>query len=72
MIMTVLLDDYWPTIDTEVANVESGHCLKTLAILRLALRDIKDLNRKQQCTSSTLESNCIAWFLLTDDDTLLR
>lgn len=72
MFVAVVADAHWSTVDTGVANVESGHCLKTLAILRLALGDIDRLNRKQLCTPSTRRSDCIAWLLLTDDDTLLR
>uniref|UniRef100_T1PKK8 Fringe-like glycosyltransferase domain-containing protein n=1 Tax=Musca domestica TaxID=7370 RepID=T1PKK8_MUSDO len=33
-----------PTINTGIANVEMGHCAKTLQILKLALRDIENHN----------------------------
>ncbi|XP_043662582.1 beta-1,3-glucosyltransferase [Drosophila teissieri] len=47
-----------PTISTGIPNVQSGHCAKTMAILRLSLKDIgKQLD--------------IRWLMLVDDDTLL-
>ncbi|XP_030555941.1 beta-1,3-glucosyltransferase [Drosophila novamexicana] len=47
-----------PTISTGQANVPTGHCAKTLAILQLSLKDIN-------------EQADIRWLMLVDDDTLL-
>ncbi|KAL7740663.1 hypothetical protein ACLKA6_000036 [Drosophila palustris] len=47
-----------PTISTGLPNVPTGHCAKTLAILQLSLKDIRQLTD-------------IRWLMLVDDDTLL-
>ncbi|XP_060666011.1 beta-1,3-glucosyltransferase-like [Drosophila nasuta] len=47
-----------PTISTGIPNVATGHCAKTLAILQLSLKDIR-------------QSTDIRWLVLVDDDTLL-
>ncbi|KAH8298032.1 hypothetical protein KR018_004790 [Drosophila ironensis] len=46
-----------PTISTGIANVQTGHCAKTMAILQLSLKDIG-------------EQTDIRWLMLVDDDTL--
>lgn len=51
-----------PTIATQIANTERGHCEKSLKILRLLLEDI--------ARNSTLKN--IEWIVMADDDTLLR
>ncbi|KAH8263371.1 hypothetical protein KR044_007812 [Drosophila immigrans] len=48
-----------PTISTGLPNVPTGHCAKTLAILQLSLKDIRQFAD-------------IRWLMLVDDDTLLR
>lgn len=47
-----------PTISIGLPNVPTGHCAKTLAILQLSLKDIRQLTD-------------IRWLMLVDDDTLL-
>lgn len=46
-----------PTIDLNVANTESGHCAKTMAILKYASKELGK-NKK------------LKWVVLSDDDTL--
>ncbi|XP_055916522.1 beta-1,3-glucosyltransferase [Eupeodes corollae] len=52
-----------PTFATGVPNTETGHCLKTLSILKLALNDVQRHNR--------VSNRPILWIFLSDDDTIL-
>ncbi|XP_072380974.1 beta-1,3-glucosyltransferase [Diabrotica undecimpunctata] len=47
-----------PTIDLGVPNSETGHCMKTIAILKYVLEDIK-------------HNDSIKWIVVADDDTIL-
>ncbi|XP_037961043.1 beta-1,3-glucosyltransferase [Teleopsis dalmanni] len=67
-----------PTISVGLPNVETGHCSKTLAILRFALKDIERINLQvnEVYNSETMEKteamkSAIQWIFLCDDDTLL-
>ncbi|XP_035773742.1 beta-1,3-glucosyltransferase-like [Anopheles albimanus] len=51
-----------PTVVTSVPNTGTGHCAKTLAILRL-IRDELRFNATLQAT--------VRWVMLVDDDTIL-
>jgi UDP-glucose:O-linked fucose beta-1,3-glucosyltransferase len=51
-----------PTIATEIANEERGHCEKSLKILRLIVDEI--------ARNYTLKN--VEWIVMADDDTLLR
>lgn len=59
-----LIDTSIPTINTGVPNTESGHCSKTLQILKLAYEEVQYLKENS--------NNIIQWIFLADDDTLLR
>ncbi|XP_055857771.1 beta-1,3-glucosyltransferase [Episyrphus balteatus] len=52
-----------PTFATGVPNTETGHCLKTLSILKLALNDVERHNE--------ISNRPILWIFLSDDDTIL-
>lgn len=52
-----------PTLATGVPNTETGHCLKTLSILKLALNEVEEHNRNSNTP--------ILWIFLSDDDTIL-
>ncbi|XP_060800336.1 beta-1,3-glucosyltransferase isoform X1 [Amyelois transitella] len=51
-------DPSLPAIDTGVPNSKSGHCVKTVAILKLVLQKVADMPH-------------IKWIFLADDDTIL-
>ncbi|XP_073823069.1 beta-1,3-glucosyltransferase [Musca autumnalis] len=46
-----------PTINTGFANVEMGHCAKTLQILKLALRDIESHNSNNEDDNNFVNNN---------------
>ncbi|KAI6199379.1 hypothetical protein M3Y96_00620800 [Aphelenchoides besseyi] len=50
-------DNYIPTIELDVPNVERGHCAKTLSIIKHFLEDE--------------EVKHVPWLVIADDDTLL-
>ncbi|XP_075151353.1 beta-1,3-glucosyltransferase [Haematobia irritans] len=69
-----------PTVNTGIANVEMGHCAKTLQILKMALRDIDYHNNLRSYGHNSFYQSRnkddhkdfqIQWLVLTDDDTLL-
>ncbi|XP_039952122.1 beta-1,3-glucosyltransferase isoform X2 [Bactrocera tryoni] len=65
-------DPQIPTKSTGIPNTEIGHCNKTLTILKLALREIDDINRKlENLVPEQDENTRIHWLVLADDDTLL-
>lgn len=51
-------DNSIPTISLGIPNTESGHCGKTMAIIKYIFEKIKD-------------NNSIKWAVITDDDTIL-
>lgn len=53
------LDEDIPTVNLGIPNTESGHCAKTMAILKYAAKKLK-------------QDDKIKWIVLSDDDTLLR
>lgn len=54
-----------PTIGTDVANTETGHCQKSLAIFQLILNELT-------ITGASTALSAIDWIVLADDDTLLK
>lgn len=51
-------DKYLPSVNTGVPNSKTGHCTKTVKILRLVLKRVQD-------------NPHIKWIFLADDDTIL-
>lgn len=52
------LDHTIPAVDTGVPNSKTGHCTKTVAILKQVLKIVRDLPQ-------------VKWIFLADDDTIL-
>ncbi|XP_057656470.1 uncharacterized protein LOC130894005 isoform X2 [Diorhabda carinulata] len=47
-----------PTVNLRIPNTETGHCAKTMAIIRYIIEDIEN-------------NNDIEWIIIVDDDTIL-
>ena len=56
------LDPNIPTVTTGVENTESGHCAKSIKILKMLVSEIAQ--------NDTLKN--IEWVVLADDDVLMR
>lgn len=56
------LDPSIPTVTTGVENTESGHCAKSMKILKMLVSEISQ--------NDTLKN--IEWVVLADDDVLMR
>lgn len=57
-----LADSKIPTIKTNTENTDHGHCAKAVAIFKII---VDELNFNKNLAA-------IKWFVLADDDTLLR